>query len=100
VVADSDAHRGSLTPGFVERVTGGVAYIFKSAVAFVQIKVVWRGVVAHQQVKFAIVVDVSKHRAEPVVPRFVGYSGLLTHVCKGAIAVVMEKMVGLALQAS
>ena len=99
-VADRNAHRRGFAPRLVQRVAGGVAHVFKGAVAFVEIEIVRRGVVAHQQVGLAVVVDVDKHRAQAVVAGLVGHAGLVAYVGKSPVAVVVEEMIGFALQAA
>ena len=100
VVADGDAHGGGLAAGLIERIARGVAHIFKGAVAFVEIKIIGRGVVADEQIGLAVVVDVDEDRAQAVVAGLVGHAGLLADVGKSAVAVVVEEMIGLALQAA
>ena len=100
IVADRNAHGRGLAPGLVQRVAGGVAHVLKGAVALVEVEIVRRRVVAHQQVQLAVVVDVDKHRAQPVVAGLVGHAGLLAHIGKRAVAVVVKEVIGLALQAA
>ena len=76
------------------------ANFFECSVALVEVHVVGGGVVADEEVDFAIVVNVDKDRAEAVVAGLVGHAGFLADIGKGAVAVVMKEMVGLALEAA
>ena len=100
VVADGDAHGGGFAAGRVERVAGGVAVVLEGAVALVDVEIVGRGVVADQQVGLAVVVDVDEDGAEAVVAGLVGHAGLFADVGKSAVAVVVEQMIGLAVEAA
>ncbi len=60
VVADGDAHGGSLTAFFVQSISGGVALVVELAVAHVDVEVIGGGVISDEQVGFAVVIDVDE----------------------------------------
>ncbi len=72
VVAEGDAHGGSLAAVFVEGVTGGVACVLEGAVAFVEIEIVRRRVVGDEEIGLAVVVDIDEERGEAIVGVLVG----------------------------
>ena len=100
VVAHRQAHGGDLAAILVQREAGDVALIFEGAVALVDVEIVGLGVVGHQQVGLAVVVHVDKDGGEAVVSAGIGDAGFHADVGKGAVAVVVEEVVGLALQSA
>ena len=93
-----DAHAGGLAAAFVEGVAGGKGDVFEGAIALVEIEVVRRGVVGDEQVGFAIAVDVDEERGEAIVGVLIGDAGVLADISEGAVAVVVEEVVRLALE--
>ena len=100
VVAGGDAHAGGLAAALVEGVAGGEGGVFEGAVALVEVEVVGGGVVGDEEVGFAVVVDVDKERRKAIEGVFVGDTGAFRGVGEGAVAVVVEEVVGLADEAA
>ncbi len=98
VVAYGDPHGCGFAAVLVQGIAGGVAVVFKGAVAFVDVEVVGGGVVGHQQVYFAVVVEVDEDRGESVVAVGIADSGFLADIGEGAVAVVVEEMVVLSFE--
>src|SRR5271166_6224258 len=100
IVANRDAHGGGFTSAFVEGKTGGIADVFKCAVTLVEIEVIWGGVIAYQQVGQAVTVETYKDRSKSVVTVVVSDARPFTYIRKCSIAVVMEEVIRLALEAA
>src|SRR5260370_13370752 len=60
IVARGDSHAGSLAAALVQSIAAGGAGILEGAVALVEIKIVWRRVVGHQQVRTAVAIDIDE----------------------------------------
>ena len=100
VVADGHAHVGLLAPRLVQGRARGVADVLERAVAAVAVEVVRRGVVGHEEIEPAVVVEVEEGDAEAVEAGGVGHARPRAHVGERAAAVVAEEVVALALQAA
>ena len=98
VVADGHAHVGLLEAQLVEGRPRGVADVLEGAVATVAVEVVGTGVVGHEQVEPAVVVEIEEGHPEAEEAARVRHSGLRAHVGEGPVAVVVEQVVGGALE--
>src|SRR5579859_4366532 len=96
VIAEGDAHGSLGTAFFVDSETTLIAHIFKRAVATVAIEVVGCGIIGDDEVEPAVVVEVRENRSEAVAAFAVGDAGFETHVGKGAVAIVVEEVIGFA----
>ena len=67
IIAGGDAHVRHFAAVPVQGITTCVILIFKCAVAFVDVEVVWGGVIGDDQVGLAIVVYVHKQSAQTVI---------------------------------
>ncbi len=94
VVSHRHPHVGLLEAQLVEGRARGVAHVLERAVAPVAIEVVGAGVVGHEQVEPAVVVEVEEGHPEAVEAAGVRHPGLPAHVGEGPVAVVVEEMVG------
>ncbi len=96
VVADGDSHGGLLASVAAQGQAGDEAYVFEGAVVAVAVEVAGDGIISDYQVEPAVVVYIDEDGGEAIVPVGVGYAGFHADVGEGAIAVVVEEMVGLA----
>ena len=93
VVSHGESHIGRLTSISVERESGFVTLVLEGAVSLVDIQIVRRGIVGHQDVRLAIVVDIGKQRIETVITIGPVHAQLLADIGKGSIAVAVEEVV-------
>src|SRR6185437_3693158 len=100
VISDADSHGRLLASIFAERESRSITHIFKRAVMPVAIQEVRRGIVGHQQVHPAVVIDIHKGSGQTVVAVGIRDARLHADVGKGAIAVVVEQVVALSRQAA
>ena len=81
VIAGGNAHVRNLAPALVERIAAHIAVVLEGSIALVDVEIVGRGVISHQQVGLAIVIHVGKERAQSVISVGIVYpSFLLTSV--------------------
>ena len=69
IVPHRDAHRRGFAALLIQiqRIFGSIARVLKCAIAFIDdVEVVWRGVVGHQQVHFAIIASVDQLPSAPL----------------------------------
>jgi hypothetical protein len=100
VISHGQPHRSYFASVLVDGKARIVTGVLKSPVALVDIEIVRRRVVGHQQIRLAVVVDVHKDRGKSVVFTGVADAGLQADVGKCSVGVLVEEMIGLALQAA
>src|ERR1039458_8829793 len=100
VVSHGESHIGRLASVSVERESAFVTVVLEGAVSLINVQIVWRGVVGHQEVRLAVVVDVGKQRVEPVITVGTVHAQLLADVSKGTVAVAVEEMIVCSLKAA
>ena len=98
VVAHRNTHGCDLAAVLIQREPGNVALIVERTVPFVDVEIVGFRIIAYHQIRLAVIVDVHKNCCESVVAILVLDAGLHRHVGKCAVTIVMEEMIGLALQ--
>ncbi len=99
IIRGIEPHAGLLPGVLAQCDTGEQADFLERPVALVMKQQVWRGVVGHEDVGPAVVVEVAEDNAEAVVAR-VADPGRLGNVGKRAVAIVAVQHIGLAGQAA
>ena len=84
-------------PFFVQGVAGGVAGVLEGAVAFVDVEVVGVESLATSRSGLPSLLTSTKSGGEAVVAVLVGDAGLHADIGEGAVAVVVEEVIGFAL---
>src|ERR1035441_1167991 len=100
VVSHGESHIGRLASVSVERKSGFVTFVLEGAVSLVNVQIVRRGVVGHQEVRLAVVVDVGKQRVETVITVGTVHAQRLADVGKGTVAVAVKEMIVCSLKAA
>src|ERR1700676_5193687 len=93
IVSNGEPHIGRLASVAVERESAFVTVVLEGAVSLINVQIVRRGVVGHQEVRLTVVVDVGKQRVEPVIGVGTVHPQLLANVGKGTVAVAVEEMI-------
>src|ERR1035438_3466001 len=100
IVSDGKSHIGRLASVSVERESAFVTVVLEGTVSLVNVQIVRRRIVGHQEVRLTVVVDVGKQRIEPVITVGTVHSQLLADVGKGTVAVAVEEMIVCSLKAA
>ena len=94
VIAESDAHGGLRAAFFAKCETRCVADVLKSTVSAIAIEIVGAGIIGDGEVGPAVVVEVSENGREAVAKLRVGDGSVKADVGEGAVAIVVEKVIG------
>src|SRR5579872_3766148 len=98
IVSNGESHVGRLTSVSVERKAALVTLIAEGAVSPIDVQIVRRGVIGHNDVGLTVVVDIGKQRIESVITVGTVHAQLPADVGKRAVAVVAEQVISPARQ--
>ena len=94
VIAHGDSHARHFLAVGAERHAGGDANLLKRAIVPVPVQVIWIRVVADEQIRPAIVVEILKYSLEAEVQALVRHPGLHSDIRERAVAIIAIERVG------
>ena len=92
VVAKSHTHVGLLTPSWLTATPAEKCRFGKMSVAVVAVKIISSGIVGNEEIEMSIVVKIGPNRSHPKRIRRIIHPGLLRHIRKRAVAIVVVEV--------